>query len=165
MKFEGSVPKVPAPINLPPPSEFDNGHWQFTEQMGLKPYVGFLYIVYDKLLNRAYLGKKLFLGTGKLNIGKDTGWRKYKSSSGVLKDVWTYRNLDEFEFICIEQYKTKGTLSYAETWSLCFVEAPTTREFYNTRIEKVSWVCKEPISDRNKQALLTLLNRMQAKGI
>ena len=63
------------------------------------------------------------------------------------------RPKEEFDFICVEQYKTKGTLSYAETWSLCLVEAPTSNLWYNTLIEKVSWSVREPISDRHKERL------------
>ena len=53
-----------------------------------------------------------------------------------------------------------GTLSYSETWSLCFVEAPTSTRFYNTLIEKVSWAVKEPISERHKERLAKILRRM-----
>jgi hypothetical protein len=127
-EFKGEIPG--SKVILP---KFDNGHWIFTEQMG-KDYVGFVYIIHDEYLNRAYIGKKLFYGTGVHNKGKDTGWKTYKSSSKLLAEMFRERPLTEFKFICLEQYKTKGTLAYAETWSLCFVEAPTTINFYNKLI-------------------------------
>jgi hypothetical protein len=99
------------------------------------------------------LGKKSFYGNGKLNKGKESAWRYYKSSSKLLADLWKYRPLEEFDFVCLEQYKTRGTLSYSETWSLCQVEAPTNKIWYNTLIEKVSWPVKEPISLRHKNRL------------
>lgn len=139
----------------------ENGHWEFPEKMGAKGYVGFVYSIYDKVLNRAYLGKKLFLGTGKLNYGKESNWKQYVSSSNLLADMFKERPAEEFEFICIEQYKTKGCLSYAETWSLCFVEAPTSKIFYNTRIEGISWSVKEKISERHKERLNIILQRTQ----
>jgi len=151
MKFEGAVPKIEGVK----PSRFNNGHWSFPEQMGTG--VGFIYVIRDTVLERLYLGKKLFYGTGQLNKGKESNWKKYTSSSKVLTEVMKERPRSEFEFICIEQYKSKGTLSYSETWSLCLVEAPTSKVWYNTLIEKVSWSVKEPISDRHKARLNMIL--------
>ena len=134
-----------------PTKRFDNGHWKFNKQMG--DAVGFIYIIRDRVLQRFYLGKKLYRSMRGKNVGKESDWRKYKSSSKFLKELYSYRPLSEFEFIVLEEYQTKGTLSYAETWTLCFVEAPTNVDWYNTRIEKVSWSVKEPISDQHKERL------------
>jgi hypothetical protein len=157
MKFQGSLPK----FTKKEVSKFLNGHWSFPEQMGEKPYVGFIYVIYDKVLNRAYIGKKLFRGHGVVNADKESNWKSYVSSSKLLKTVMKERTKSEFEFICIEQYKTKGTLSYSETWSLCLVEAPTSKLFYNTLIEKVTWNVREAISDRHKERLNAVIKRMR----
>ena len=149
MKFTGDVPES-API---PVSEFDNGHWDFPEQMGSPDKVGFIYVIYDAYLNRGYIGKKMYRGAGKANKGKESNWRTYKSSSKLLKEMFKERPMEEFEFVVIEEYTTKGTLSYSETWSLCYVEAPTSKVFYNTLIGKVTWNVKEPISERHKERL------------
>jgi hypothetical protein len=146
--FNGVVPKIQ--------KRFDNGHWIFPEQMGNG--VGFIYIIRDNYLERFYLGKKLYYGHGKLNHGKESNWRKYTSSSKLLAEMLKERPKEEFDFVCLEQYKTKGTLSYSETWSLCLVEAPTNSKWYNKLIEKVSWNVKEPISERHKQRLLDTIN-------
>lgn len=160
MKFTGSLPKTAA---LPPiradSSIRHNGHWDFPEQLGVG--VGFIYVIYDEVMKRAYLGKKLFRGTGKLNKGVESNWKRYTSSSKVLNELIAIRPRDEFEFIAIEQYKTKGTLSYSETWSLCKVEAPTSSIWYNNLIEKVSWTVKEPITDRHKERLDYILRRLK----
>lgn len=152
MKFEGTLPKN---INTTFP-KFNNGHWSFPEQMGNG--VGFIYVIKDTVLERFYLGKKLYVGTGQLNKGKESNWKKYTSSSKLLNELLKVRPKEEFEFICIEEYKTKGTLSYSETWSLCYVEAPTNKNWYNTLIEKVSWPVKEMITDRHKNRLNAILN-------
>ncbi len=159
--FTGIVP--PAPEIVVP--RFDNGRWHFEEQMGGKEFVGFVYVIYDKVLNRAYLGKKLYRGHGQVNKGLESDWRRYKSSSTLLKDMWKERPMSEFEFVCIEQYRTKGALSYSESWSLAFVEAPTTKYFYNTRLEGVSWKVSEAITVRHKQHLVNLLERMNENRI
>jgi hypothetical protein len=160
MAYTGSLPNTV--VKSTP--RFNNGHWIFEEQLGGKDYVGFIYVIYDKVLNRAYIGKKHFYLAGKLNKGQESQWRKYKSSSTVLAEMFKERPKDEFEFQVLEQYKTKGTLSYSESWSLCFVEAPTSKVFYNTLIEKVSWAVKEPISDRHKQRLVELLERIKCNS-
>jgi hypothetical protein len=130
--------------------------------MGESPYVGFIYAIYDKVLNRAYIGKKSYRSSGPVNRGKESNWRKYTSSSKLINDLLKVRPKSEFDFICIEQYKTKSGLNYSETWTLCFVEAPTTVNFYNTLIEKVSWNIKEPITERHKKTVIELLERIKA---
>jgi len=160
MKFSGNLPSSSAPKVKMTNTAGPNGHWDFPEQMG--EGVGFIYVIYDLYLNRAYLGKKQFYGMGKLNKGQESNWKKYASSSPLLTELLKHRPKSEFEFICLEQYKTKGTLSYAETWSLCLVEAPTTKEWYNTLIEKVSWPVKEGVSERHKDRLQVIRDRIIA---
>lgn len=153
MKFLGVVPKIQKarPYLL-------NGHWSFPEQLGASEYTGFIYVIRDQYLKRLYLGKKMFRGAGKLNRGQESNWKTYKSSSKELKEHFAERPLEEFEFIALEQYKTKGTLSYSETWSLCYVEAPTSNVWYNKLVEKVSWNVRENITDRHKERLNKILN-------
>jgi len=146
-----SLLKKPTPL-----PRFQNGHWHFPEQMG--DGVGFIYVIRDAYLRRFYLGQKRFKGTGKINGGKESNWRNYKTSSKLMADLFKERPLDEFEFICIEQYKTKGCLTYAETWSLCLVEAPTTVDWYNKRLERISWNVTERITDRHKERLQRVIS-------
>jgi len=137
-----------------------NGHWQFEHQMGYKNFVGFIYVIYDKVLNCAYLGKKFYEGHGRLNKGKESNWKKYVSSSKCLEAHFKERPKEEFEFICIEEYRMKGALAYAETWSLCYVEAPTKDNWYNKRIEAISWNVSEGITNRHKKNLNNILERL-----
>ncbi len=170
MKFTGNIPKVPESakkLDLPRVvSKHDNGHWLFPSQMavnGVKGEVGFIYVIRDNELKRLYLGKKSYFGAGINNRGKESDWRRYKSSSKVLAELFKVRPKSEFDFICLEQYKTKGTLSYSETWSLCHVEAPTSDYWYNTLIEKVSWNVREGISQRHKDRLDMVLSWADSK--
>jgi hypothetical protein len=121
----------------------DNGIWSFNKQMGSG--VGFIYIIYDKYMNKAYLGKKTY----KAKIH----WKTYKSSSKIIKEMLRERVLSDFKFICVEEYKTLGALSYAETWSLCYLETPTSDQWYNKLIQKVSWNVHERITDKHKLIL------------
>lgn len=133
----------------------NNGHWRFEEQMGNG--VGFIYVIRDRILDRFYLGKKLYRGTGVKNQGVESNWRKYMTSSATMAFEFKEREKAEFDFIVLEEYRTKGTLSYAETWTLCHVEAPTSNVWYNKRIEKISWKVSEPISERHKTRLALVL--------
>lgn len=150
MEFKGRVPALVKPVVFAPVVG-PNGHWDFPEQMGKG--VGFVYVIYDRYLNRAYLGKKNFLSKAVKTRGKPSDWKTYKSSSEVLAAHFKERPREEFLFLCIEQYKTASGLSYAETWSQCLAETPTTDAWYNTRIEQVSWNVKERITERHKERL------------
>jgi hypothetical protein len=144
----GNIPKAPS-IKASNP----NGHWVFPEKMGMDGKVGFVYAIRDLVLKRGYIGKKQYRVLGVTKGGEETAWRKYKSSSTTMSQLFAQRPIDEFEFYCIEEYSTKSGLSFAETWSLCMVEAPTTPNWYNTRIEKVGWTVRENVTFRHKQRL------------
>jgi len=146
MKFGGIVPQV----DFSTPT-YSNGHWQFPERMG--DGVGFIYVIRDNVLQRFYLGKKSFSKSAGYGDRQGSGWRYYTTSSKTIAGILTVRPMEEFDFICLEQYNSKSGLSYAETWTLCFVEAPTSTQWYNTRIEKVSWAVKEGVTERHKRRL------------
>jgi len=135
----------------------NNGHWKFPEQMGEKDYVGFIYVIIDRYMGHVYLGKKDYHSLRGKNEGKESNWKRYRSSSKFLKKLWNYRDLKEFDFIVLEQYKTKGGLRYAETWSLCTVDAPLSTVWYNTRIEGISFKVTEAITERHKQRLQLII--------
>lgn len=131
-----------------------NGHWQHDTPLGIPGYVGFIYCIRDVMNEKLYLGKKQFRGLGKENKGEDSNWRWYISSSKELSESIRRNGKNHFEFVAIEQYKTKATLSYAETWSLMHVESPFRRDkWYNLLVNKVSWVTKEPITQKHKDRL------------
>lgn len=143
----GNIPRAPK-INRPSV----NGHWWFPKPMGIGK-VGFVYVIRDPILKRAYLGKKMYRQQGQVNKGLETNWRSYKTSSRTMEGLFSQRPIEEFEFIVLEEYETKSGLSFAETWSLCMVEAPTTPNWYNTRIEKVAWNVRENVTFTHKHRL------------
>jgi len=130
-----------------------NGHWLFPEQMARNGEIGFVYVIRDKEAGKYYLGKKKYVGAGKLNKGVESNWASYKTSSKVLIERIKRLGKASFDFIVLEQYFKSGALSYAETWSLCHVEAPTTDLWHNKRIEKIAWPFIDPISQRHRERL------------
>lgn len=133
--------------------ERPNGHWEFPEQLGGK-YFGFIYLIKNKVNGRMYIGKKQFEGSGKVNRGQETNWRSYTSSCKALQEDIEKMGKDSFEFHVLEQYRIRGSLGFAETWSLMCVEAPANRDkWYNMLVNKISWTVKEGISQRHKQRI------------
>lgn len=136
-----------------------NGHWKFPDQLGANGEFGFIYVIRNLMTGRCYLGKKQFYSTGKLNKGLVTNWQWYISSSKELSEEIKSLGKDDFEFVVLEHYKNRGTLGYAETWSLMHAETPTNREmWYNMLVNKVSWPVKEPITDRHKERLQKIID-------
>lgn len=138
-----------------------NGHWEFPELLGTKGEFGFIYAIFDPELKKGYLGKKQFVGAGKLNKGVPSNWRTYTSSCKELQEQIRLRGLINFKFIAIEQYKVRGTLGYAEVWSQCYAETPTSNVWYNGLIEKVSWPVREMITQRHKERLQMVIDMVK----
>ena len=130
------------------------GHWYFSGELDPEKAFGFVYIIRNKSTNQKYIGKKFFRGTGKKNAGKQSNWKVYQSSSGTLKQDIKEFGKENFEFIILEQYYTRGGLSWAEIWSQVFVEIPSNNDqWYNRFIDKVTWKSTESITDRHKRTL------------
>lgn len=115
---------------------------------------GFVYVIIEKRTNRKYIGKKNFRGQGRLNRGQPSNWRTYTSSSRYLNEIIKEQGRDAFRFIILEQYYTRGGLSFAETWSQVVCETPSrNEEFMNRYIDKVTWKVTEPVTARHKKKL------------
>lgn len=143
-----------------------NGHWDFPEPLGGKDYVGFIYVIEDTVNKRLYLGKKFFRGAGKLNKGKDSNWRWYITSSKEVESSVKQNKKEGFKFHAIEQYHARGAVSYAEGWSLFHYETPLNRDlWYNVLINEVSWVVKERITDRHKERLAAIVERVKKERV
>lgn len=135
-----------------------NGHWQFDELMGRSGEFGFIYLIHDLLNNMMYIGKKQFYGTGKENKGVESDWRRYTSSCKALQAVMKEHGKANFRFYVLEQYKIRGTLGYAETWSLMYCETPANKDrWYNSLVNKISWNVKEGISEKHRLRLRALV--------
>ena len=147
MKFEGDIPDCitpDTPVRFKP-----NGRWSFPDRMGVGGYSGFVYIIRDRYMKRFYLGKKFYEGRSALS----TDWKTYLSSGATMKLMLAERPEEDFDYICLEQYTFRGSVSYAETWSLVTVGAALSETWYNKRIEEVTWNVKEAPTDRHKDRL------------
>ncbi len=136
-----------------------NGHWQFDKPLCQDGQFGFIYLIHDKANNRMYIGKKQYFGTGKENKGQETNWKWYTSSCKALQEAIKANGKEHFEFYVLDEYHVRGTLGFAETWSLMFVEAPANRDkWYNMLVGKISWTVREGISAKHKARLHALIS-------
>jgi len=121
---------------------------------------GFVYVIVDNVMGMGYIGKKGYMSNAGGRL-QQSNWRTYLSSSNTLKLIFEHRDLTEFSFICIEEYKSKGDLAYAESWSLFKVKALEKQAFwYNKGIESVSWAVKVPPTERHKGRLDEAVRRV-----
>ncbi len=138
--------------------KFDNGHWQFPEQLDFENAHGFIYVIKEKSTGCMYIGKKIFRSEARKSKGSQSNWRVYTSSSKIVNEIIRIKGLDAFDFIVLEQYHTKGGFSWAETWSQVVVEVPSNNHiWYNRFIDKVTWKVTEPVTQRHKTRLKELL--------
>jgi hypothetical protein len=124
--------------------------------MGGAEYVGFVYIIHDLPENKMYIGKKDYFVKRGAQKGAPSKWRDYVSSNKDLAATVEKYGKESFDFYVLGEYKTASGLIYAETWSLCSVDAPCKTNWINKRVEEVSWFIKEPVTDAHKAELIRL---------
>lgn len=135
-----------------------NGHWKSDISMGTSKAIGFIYVIRNLELGRFYIGKKFYRSEGKLTKGQTSNWAWYTSScKDLVLDTKRQEKLG-FDFIFIEEYVSRGALSWAETWSLCTYKIPeNTAIFYNSLINKVSWKVREGVTPKHCDRLARAL--------
>lgn len=147
--------KVPTDAATPTKPQFtSNGHWDFPDQMGPDSMFGFIYLIHNTVNNKYYIGKKQYFGTGLKNAGKVSNWKRYTSSCDLLNFDIKENGREYFRYICLEQYKTKTGLYWAEVWSIVTVEATTyPNKWYNGFVERIFLRNKETITSRHKERI------------
>jgi len=125
---------------------------------------GFVYLIVNLKENRLYLGRKFYRVRRGKSKGKPHSWEGYTSSSNKLNEDMKKLGKDNFKFYIIEEYKTLGGLTWAETWSLCRARIPEQNElWYNRRIEKVAWASPENITNRHMRRLDYFINKYKKR--
>lgn len=133
-----------------------NGHWEFEARMRMNKAIGFVYLIQDLNTGKSYIGKKFYETKGKK--AGESNWKWYIASCKALSESIQINRKEGFRFICLEEYQFKGSVGFAETWSICYVQALANPDFwYNRLINKVSWVVKEGITERHKRRLDIIL--------
>lgn len=135
-----------------------NGHWRFPEKMDPHHYYGFIYLVHDRELDKYYIGSKRYISNAIATKGQESNWKTYVTSSkNIGGEIMKRGSKESFTFYCLEQYVNRGTIGWAEVWSLCFAEVLNNQDkWYNGLIQKVSWKVSERITERHKARLIGL---------
>ena len=133
----------------------DLGHWIFPVEIKLDDWFGFTYRIINQITKQEYIGKKQFFSThrkiikGKKNrkkILKESDWKKYKSSSELVKNEILIYGIENFSFQIEGLYKTKGDLSYAEVdlqikENVLREKLPNgINKYYNRAIGNIKWI-------------------------
>lgn len=149
--------------------KYDLGHWEFDRDFDSDDYFGFLYCIQNKITNQFYFGKKQFTHRGKKKsktYGKEMKWRTYTGSSKHLNDDIKKYGKENFRFMMVDLYKTKGGLYYAEAWAQMSCEAMTARlecgeipRYYNRQIAAIRFVPKEDLTEQTRKFVKNIKRR------
>jgi hypothetical protein len=150
------------------------GHWKVYNKhpsyFDNEKYFGFLYCIENKITNQFYIGKKQFFHHAKRSsklYNKEMNWRSYTSSSLQLNKDIKEHGKNNFDFIIVDLYKTKGGLYYSEVYSQVVLNCLTERLednitplFYNRQIAAVRFIPKEPPTQNTKLFIKDLSKRL-----
>ena len=143
----------------------DQGHWISNNPIIPVGLHGFVYAIHNSVDDRYYVGKKNFLHGGKKNYkrkgvkvpnyryGTETNWKTYTGSSAELNlDIAKHGN-ENFNFLVLRLYQTRGGLSYGEANFQHKLDVLTMRcnkgklKFYNGNIAGIKYIPKETGKD------------------
>ncbi len=111
-------------------------------------YWGFVYLIYNTVEDRAYLGKKFFTkaGTKQINgrkkrIRKESDWKTYHGSSTALQEDIEVYGYECFTREILHLCKTKAECTYWESYEIYSRHALIHERYYNDwiscRVRKV----------------------------
>lgn len=126
--------------------------WTFVngdlDNVDLTQYVGFVYLITNKIDGRKYIGKKLTTfsktttrknkKTGKVKKIRskvESDWRSYYGSNKELNDDVKRLGEENFERLILEFCETKGKLSYRELVYQIENRVLEKKEYYNSIIQ------------------------------
>lgn len=119
------------------------------EDFDVNNYEGFVYIITNKDNDKKYIGRKYFFNNRRIKVkGRksrklvvtESDWRKYKSSSRLLKKDMDIYGIERFEFEILSLHETRGQTNYAEvkeqfTRDVLYAKLPSgEKEYYNGNI-------------------------------
>jgi len=136
------------------------GHWTYPEgSFDVDNYFGFIYIITNKVSGKKYLGRKFFHVHQKRKRVRQSNWKVYTGSCKVLTEDIRALGKSKFTFEIYRLYKTRGGLSYFETYHLCVKDTLTERDingertWYNGNIGAVRWI--SPLEEAESERFIS----------
>lgn len=121
----------------------DTGHWRLPKGVSEIPidYIGFVYIITNKITNKKYIGKKLLKNKkkrkplkGRINSRRylvDSDWKVYTGSSPLLNEDIIKNGKEQFDFEILSFQPSKLLLAYHETKTIIDRNAIFDVNYYN----------------------------------
>lgn len=128
--------------------KYKYGHWVSDVKVNPEEHFGFVYLIHCLINNKKYIGKKQFHAYRKKKKLKETNWQSYTSSSDELnQDIKNFKK-NNFKFIILGVYKTRGGLVYAEAnlqhkYDVLTETDKNGRLWYNKQIPAIKFIPKE----------------------
>ena len=117
---------------------------EFTSEM-IEDHIGFVYILTDKVNDKKYVGKKIFVSKRRLKplkgktrrrvVLKESDWQTYYGSSDEVKSIVEEHGGERFHREILHLCKTKGELSYLEMKEQVDREVLLRDDYYNGIIQ------------------------------
>lgn len=121
---------------------YDNP-WTFEGQVfeseDIGPHFGFVYLIFNRVNGRKYIGRKYFYNIRKQpgksrRVRKESDWKDYYGSSDELKKDVEELGKENFRRIITSLHKTKGDVNYTEVKEQFLNNVLEDDSFYNENI-------------------------------
>lgn len=106
------------------------GHWNYSGNIKVDDYAGFVYCITNSRTLRRYIGCKVFRFKRGKNF-RPSGWETYTGSNIELNEDIRRLGIDAFTFDIIKVCKTKTEMKYEEAKHIIVQDAIYRPEFYN----------------------------------
>ncbi len=125
------------------------GHWEYHTTIDVDNSFGFVYLITNMITGKRYLGKKQFHSYKKKKRAAESKWREYTGSSVELNQDIKNMRKNNFHFLILQVYKTRGGLVYGEANMQHKMDTLTStdnngdRLWYNRQIGSIKFIPKE----------------------
>ncbi len=117
-----------------------NNHWQYYRDFDINDWIGFTYLIQNKVDNKFYIGKKVFWSTthkvvknrkNRKKVIKESDWKNYTGSCKSLNDDIERLGIDKFSFVITGLYQSRSQLAYNEVKNIIDNGALLSDQYYN----------------------------------
>ena len=97
-------------------SSTKRSHWKYTKNPNVQTMFGFVYIITNIKIKKAYVGCKQYWHYKKTKRARQTNWKSYMGSSKSLLEDIDKLGKKHFSFKILAEFKNKRSLRYYECY-------------------------------------------------